>query len=168
MHGTWFPRTWARRSGRPLAAIVLAGAVLTAATPARALDDGEQLLVGGNSGSAGGIRYTAPGLANIYGADFPGTGLGEQAAQIRMTAGTLEKLRVNVVTQGNATSGNVAVTVRINEADTVLTCTVGTAGGDCGSGGKSIAIANGDKLAVEVASTLDAGFWSFTFSMIYD
>jgi len=45
---------------------------------------------------------------------------------------------------------------------------VGTAGGDCGSGGKSIAIANGDKLAIEVDSTLDQGNWTFTYTLIYD
>ena len=167
MQGTWI-RTSPRRGGRLLAAAALAAAMLVVAAPARALDDAQQLLVGGNSGSASSVRYTAPGLANIYGADFPGTGLGEQAAQIRMTAGTVGKLRVNVVTQGTATSGGVTITVRVNEADTILTCAVGTAGGECGSGGKAIAVANGDRLAVKVASTLDQGVWAFTFTLIYD
>jgi len=72
-----------------LFAVALLGASLLAATPARALDDGQQVLVGGSSGGAAGVRYSSPGLANVYGPDFPGAGLGEQAAQIRMTAGLL-------------------------------------------------------------------------------
>lgn len=168
MHGTGFHRTSGQRPARLLASLALVGAVLSAAVPAHAVDDGQQLLVGGTSGSGAGVRYGAPGLANTYNDDFPGTGLGEQAAQIRMTAGTLGKFRASVVTQGNATSGTVTVTVRINEVDTVLTCTVGTMGGDCGTGGKSIAIANGDRLAVQIDSTLDQGFFTYTYTMIYD
>ena len=168
MHGMWFHRTSGQHVFRLLAVVALVGSALSSAVPARALDDGQQLLVGGTSGSASGVRYGAPGLANTYNDDFPGTGLGEQAAQIRMTAGTLGKFRANVVTQGNATSGTVTVTVRINEADTILTCTVGTMGGDCGTGGKSIAIANGDKLAVQIDSTLDQGFFTYSYTMIYD
>lgn len=159
-----------RRTGRIVLLAATAVAALLGGVPerARALDDGQQLLVGGNSGSASGTRFTAPGIANIYSADFPGTSLGEAAAQIRMVAGTVGKFRANVVTQGNATMGSVTLTVKINGIDTDLTCSVGTDGGDCGSGGKTVALVNGDKLAVRVASTLDAGFWTFTFTMTYD
>ena len=146
------------------AAVVIA----VLAGPAAALDDGQQILAGGTSGSGAGVRYGAPGLANTYNLDFPDTGLGEVAAQIRMTEGKLSKFRVSVATQGNATSGSVTVTVRLNEADTVLTCTVGTDGGDCGSGAKSVNVVNGDRLAVEVDSTLDQGFFAYSYTMLYD
>jgi hypothetical protein len=145
-------------------ALALAGM----ARPATALDDGEQLLIGGTSGSGSGVRYGAPGLANTYNDDFPATGLGEMAAQVRMAGGTLRKFRASIVTSGDETSGTVAVMVRVNEADTLLTCSVGIGGGDCGSGGKTIAIAPGDKLAVRVSSTLDTGFWTYSYTMFYD
>lgn len=157
-----------RRGGLAILATTTALLLGGAPAPAVALDDGQQLLIGGNSGSASGTRFTAPGLANIYNADFPDTGLGEAAAQIRMVAGTVGKFRANILTQGNATSGSVTLTVRVNGVDTDLTCSVGKDGGDCGSGGKAIAILNGDKLAVRIASTLDQGFWTFTFTMTYD
>ena len=157
-----------RRAGRAALAGVLALAVAGLPSRAAALTDGQQLLVGGTSGSASGTRYGAPGLANTYNDDFPATGLGESAAQIRMTAGTLGKFRLAVVTEGTATSGTVTVTVRLNGANTVLTCSVGTDGGDCGSGGKAIAIADGDKIAIRVVSTLDVGFWTYSYTMIYD
>jgi hypothetical protein len=137
-------------------------------TGANALEDTTQLLTGGNSGSAGGTRFTAPGLGNTYNADFPGTGLGESAAQIRMTAGVLSKLRVKVVTEGTQDSGTVTVMVRLNGADTELTCSVGIAGGECGAGGKSITILNGDLLAIRVASTYNEGFWAYTYTLLYD
>lgn len=157
-----------RRPGARLAALAAALAIAGGAESARALDDGQQLLVGGTSGSATTTLFTAPGIANTYSNDFPGPGLGESAAQIRMVAGTIGKFRLNVVTQGNATSGTVTVTVRINGLNTDLTCSVGTAGGDCGSGGKTVALLNGDKLAVRVASTLDQGFFTYTYTLTYD
>ena len=158
--------TWRNRRGAILSAAAAALLVILPGS-ALALDDGQQLLIGGNSGSGANTRFTAPGPANIYGADFPDTGLGEAAAQIRMVAGTVGKFRANVVTQ-NATMGSVTMTVRINGLDTELACTVGKDGGDCGSGGKAVALVNGDKLSVRVASTLDTGFWTFTFTMTYD
>jgi hypothetical protein len=124
------------------------------------------LLTGGTSGSASSTRYTAPGLANTYSANFPAAGLGEQAAQIRMRGARLSKLRVSVVTE-NATSGSVTVTVRVNGAPTVLTCSVGFAGGGCGSSPQAEAVVtNGDRLAVEVVSTLDQGLWTFTYTVV--
>jgi len=148
------------------AAVALTIALLAAGlpTPVSAV----QLLVGGNSGSASGTRFTAPGIANIYSIDFPDTGLGEEAAQIRMVGGTLSTFRASIVTQGTAASGSVTLMVRINGSDTMLTCSVGKDGGDCGSGSKSIALLSGDKLAVRIASTLNAGFYTFTFRMTYE
>ena len=132
-------------------------------TPARA--GAKYLLSGGNSGSGGGTRYTAPGLGNIYGPDFPDTGLGEQAAQIRMRAATLSLLKVSVVTS-SATSGTVTVTVRINGAATDLSCSVDSEGGNCATGGaKTVAVSTGDRLAVQVVSTLNEGFWTFTYTV---
>jgi len=157
-----------KRLGARLAAVAAALAIAAAPEAAIALDDGQQLLVGGTSGSGSTNLFTAPGIANTYGNDFPGTGLGESAAQIRMVAGTIGKFRLNVVTQGNATSGTVTVTVRVNGVNTELTCSVGIGGGDCGSGGKTLALLNGDKLAVRVVSTLDQGFFAYTYTLTYD
>lgn len=120
MLGIRIHRSTMRLTDWQLLAVAVLGASLIAATPAHALDDGQQLLVGGSSGGAAGVRYSSPGLANFYGNDFPGTGLGEQGAQVRTTAGTPSKLRANAVTQGTASSGSVTVTVPINAADTVL------------------------------------------------
>jgi hypothetical protein len=149
-----------------LGAVVAATSILVAAS-AMALPDGQQLLIGGNSGSGPSVRYTAPSSGTLYNDDFPSAGKGEAAASVRMPAGTLSKLKVSIVTQGNASSGGVALTVRVNGVDTALACSVGTAGGNCGSGA-SVAVASGDDLSVEIASTLNQGFWTFSYSLVFD
>jgi len=154
------------RAGRLLRAGAL-GALVGLAAPmpwAAAHAAGTKYLMsGGNSGSGASVRYTAPGHGNIYGANFPAAGLGEQAAQIRMRAARIGKLRVSILTE-SATSGSVVVTVRVNGVPTMLTCTVGFAGGNCGSN-DDINVQNGDRLAVEIASTLNQGAWTFTYTL---
>jgi hypothetical protein len=59
------------------------------------------------------------------------------------------------------------VTVRLNGADTALSCSVGTAGGNCGSGA-SVPVAAGDDLAIKIESTLNSGAWAFTYSLLFD
>jgi hypothetical protein len=124
----------------------------------------QQILTGGNSGSGAGTRYTAPGLGNIYGADFPATGLGESAAQIRMPAGTLKKLKITLVTDGAQTSGQLTVTVRVNGIDSALTCSVDFEGAQCKSP-EFVTLLNDDRVALQVSSTLNTGSWAFTYSV---
>src|SRR5262245_28516066 len=112
-----------------LAACVVAAAF--AAGPAPALDDAKQVFTGGNSGSGPSTRYSAPGIGNIYPIDFPSTGKGDAAAQIRMPAGTLSDLRVRVQTEGTATTGSVTVKLRVNGVDTTMSCSLGINGGSC-------------------------------------
>jgi len=165
MYVSGWRTSWAGLATAVVVAALVAGPGVRAAA---ALEDGQQLLTGGNSGSGASTRFTAPGLGNLYGVDFPGTGLGEAAAQIRMTAGVVSKLRVSIVTEGTQDSGTVTAMVRLNGANTELTCSVGIAGGDCGSGGKSFAVLNGDQMAVRIVSTYNEGAWTFTYSLLYD
>lgn len=132
---------------------------------ARAALGAPQFLAGGASGNGAGTRFTAPGLSNIYGVDFPGANLGEQAAQVRMPDGTLRKLKVTVVPDGSQTSGSVTVTVRVNGNDTDLTCSVDFTGGDCKATGIDVVLLSDDRLAIKVVSTLNGGFWAFTYSV---
>ena len=68
--------------------------------------------------------FTGPGWTTTTAPDYPDTGEGEAATQIRMAAGTLKNLRVHVQTQNVPSGGSLIATVRINGADTALTCTV--------------------------------------------
>lgn len=144
---------------------LLAG--LGSGRPAEALGDGKQILTGGNSGSGPSVRYTGPGLGNLYNADFPDTGLGEAAASVVMPGGTLSKLRVSIVTQGTATTGGVVLTVRVNGVATALTCSLPTVGGICKSTETAV-IAAEDLVSIEIDSTLDTGFWTFSYSVVLD
>jgi hypothetical protein len=136
--------------------------------PAEALWDAFQILTGGNSGSGSGVRYASPGLGNTYNSGFPGAGKGLDAAGVRYPIGVLSKLRVSVVTEGTATSGDVMLTVFVNGSATALTCTVGKAGGECSDLVNTVTLAANSKVAIEIDSTLDQGFWTYTYSLIYD
>jgi len=155
-----------------LAVIAASISLLIAAvqpTTALALDDNVQLLIGGsNEGFTPLTIFTAPGLTTAVVANSPGLGLGESAAQIRMVAGTLGKFRASVVPSGEANSGTVTLMVRVNGVDTELTCSVAVAGGECGSGGKTVTLLNGDRLSVRVVSTLNMGSFAYTYTMTYD
>jgi len=140
---------------------------LLTASPVRALDDAQQLLSGGSSMGEGSIIFTSPGMSNQFGTDFPGTGLGSQAAQLRIPKGTLRDLRVSVTTQNVPSSGSATVTVRLNGADTLLTCSVnGT--GYCTST-KSVSIPTGGLVALRVQNTfVGSGLAAYTYSLVYD
>lgn len=121
--------------------------LLTAAIPARALDDGSQLLVGGVLTGAGATVFNVPGTSLAWTEDIPNTGKGEHAAQIRLPASTLSKLRVHVTTQNTPAGGKIHVIVRVNGADTALACAVaGT--GEC-SKNISINVANNALVAIK-------------------
>ena len=155
---------------RSAAAAVAALGILAAASPADALNDSRQVLTGGGT-FAGTVSpvYTSPGHGNVLGPDFPSAGNGENAAQLRMPGGVLKLLKVRVHTQNVPSDGTLTVMVRINNGDTVLTCSV-SGDGNCGTGGKkSVTINNGDLLAIQVASTLeDEGNVAFSYTLIFD
>jgi hypothetical protein len=143
--------------------------VLTVPT-ARAVPDTSQLITGGATTIEGpGVtRFTAPGFANVLTADFPATGLGEQAAAVRMTAGTLSKFRASVTTASAPSGGTFTLMVRVNGADTPLTCSV-TGTGTCSAGNKVRALNNSAVLAVRIVNDLDGGGnVAFTYSMLLD
>lgn len=141
---------------------------LLAPSPAFALDDTKQLLTGGNSLGGASPVFTAPGLGNIYGLNFPKTNDGERAAQVRMPAGTLGLFRVQVRTEKVPTSGILKVTVRLNGLNTALGCQVSSTG-TCSTGATTVAVADDDKLAIRVENTLvDPGFTTFSYSMTFD
>ncbi len=146
---------------------VLAAAYALAASPAAALDDNLQILSGGGSIVAGSSLFTAPGLSNQYGINFPGAGLGEQAASIRMQAGTASNLRVNVVTENVPKSGTLTVTVRKNGNATNLQCSVsGT--GTCNSN-KSVNFGNNARLVINASNNfVESGFVAYTYTLVYD
>jgi len=143
------------------------GALLLAATPAGALGDTQQLLAGGNSMGEGATQYTSPGFANQFGIDFPGTGLGEKAVQLRMPAGVLSTLRVKLTTQTTPVSGVFSVMVRKNGADTVLTCQL-MATGAC-TALVNVTIANNDRLAVRISNSFTgSGVMGYSYTLLFD
>jgi hypothetical protein len=134
------------------------GAWLFAAPPVRALEDTAQIIAG--SGSAGtGTIFAAPS-GSQYVAEAP--------ASVPFPSGTLSKLRVNLTTQNVPTGGSVSVTVRVNGADTNVTCSL-AASGICTSGNKAKALNNNALVALRVTSDLaDAGTQNFTYSFQLD
>jgi len=164
MLSPWF-QSVSRNAARTAFAIGL-GAWLVAATPAEALNDGTQLLSGGQSTTANSTRFTAPGVGGHYSADFAG-GRGEEAAQIRMPAGVLRNLKVHVMTESIPASGSLRVRVRIDGANTVLTCQVaGT--GDCAKN-KAVNVPAGGRLAISSSNTfVGAGAIAYSFTLLFD
>jgi hypothetical protein len=155
------------------AAVMALGVALAvwslAPPPAGALNNRQQILTGGGSQTQGGLSWTAPGFSNVFGNDFPSAGAGETAAQLRMSGGgVLSLLWVRVNTATVPTSGNLTVMVRVNGADTTLTCTV-LASGQCQSGAASVTIPNGARLAVRIANTFpDSGNVAYSYTMLLD
>jgi len=147
---------------------VVLGVVPVALTPADALNRERQILSGGfNQGPSATLLYTAPGWTTALDANYPNTGDGENAAQLRMPAGTLSRLRVRVRTQNAPTSGTLTVMVRINGANSTVTCSVsGT--GNCNSP-NAVAVPNNGRFAIQVNSTLaDEGNWTLTYTLEFD
>jgi hypothetical protein len=76
----------------------------------------------------------------------------ENQVQMRMSPGTVSKLRVTMRTIGTLTgSGQLTATVRINGANTTVTCQM-SAAGDCDSGTASVAVADDDRLTVMISN----------------
>jgi hypothetical protein len=141
-----------------------------AAPPAGALNNRQQILSGGSSlNSTITTAWGAPGLQNAVTDDWPAAGLGERSTQIRMSGGgVLSLLWVRITTQNVPSSGSLTVTVRVNDADTTLTCTV-LASGQCQTGAASVTIPNGARLAVRLDNAfVGAGNFSYTYTMLLD
>jgi|GEM_PF-2623998 len=134
------------------------------ATSAR-VGDVRQILTGGfNQGAAFANGFTGPGWTTTLSPDYPDTGEGEAAVQIRMPAGTLSNLRVHVQTENVPAGGTLTVMVRVNGADTALSCSV-TATGDCTDTG-SVNISANDRVALEITTDLNTeGNWTLTYSI---
>jgi hypothetical protein len=146
---------------------LVAALTLSAVAAAHALDDRKQLMVAGSSQGTGAIQYSAPGMSNVFSQDFPDTGLGPLAASIRMPAGTLGNLKVNVVTQNTPSSGNLRVRVLVNQAATAITCVV-TGTGICNKN-STIPIANNDLLTLRISNTFpDSGVIAWTATLEFD
>jgi hypothetical protein len=105
----------------------LAAAALLGFAPPGALAQGDRpevpylgaVLTGGGIVSAVGASWSAPGLNEIVSTEL--------LAQVPLPAGTLKNLRVFVKPTGQ--NGGAAVfTLRVNGADTPLTCVVGVVG----------------------------------------
>jgi len=144
-----------------------AALLLAAAVSAHALDDARQILVAGNAQGEGATQYGGPGMSNVYGTDFPGTGQGKDAAAIRMPAGTLTNLKVNLVTQTTPSSGSLRVRVLQNGMSTNLTCAL-MATGTCNSA-TSLAIAANDKIVLKVSNNFaNAGTSAWTATLEFD
>lgn len=112
--------------------------------------------------------YSAPGLQNAFGLDFPSAGEGPSAGSIRMPeAGKLSKLRVHVVTTSTPASGSLTVTIFKNGNPTNMKCSV-TGEGNCNSS-NSVNFSAGDRLVVEAMNTFDgSGLLTYTYAMILD
>lgn len=140
---------------------------VASALSAHALDDARQILTAGSSQGQGTVQFTGPGMSNVYTPDFPNTGLGEQAASIRFPAGSLSNLRVNVVTSSAPSSGMFRARVRINGADTTLSCMV-TGTGICTRVPAIVVHAN-DLVTLKVENTfVGSGSLAWTASMEFD
>ena len=148
-------------------AAAIAATLMIGQGPAAALDDARQVLTAGGSLTQGATLFTAPGLYTAYTADFPNTGQGESAASIRMPAGSMTALRVHVVTTNAPSSGSFRARLRINGADTALTCqTMGT--GSCTSQ-QVVTIHTNDLLAIMVSNTfVGSGTMGWTATMEFD
>ena len=140
---------------------------LATAVSAHALSDTKQIMVAGTSQVEGGLSYAGPGMSNVFGADFPNTGLGEQAASVRMPAGSLSRLRVNVVTQNTPSSGFLRVMLRINGANTTLTCIV-TGTGICNRN-QTVAVPNNALVTFRISNNfVGSGLLTWTATMEFD
>ena len=140
-----------RRGG--FVAVVALAAMVLGSRVAAAAGATDRVLTGGFSSGTTSPAWTSPGLSNVYGNDFPETGAGESSAQMRMPEGILRRLRVSLKDR-NQTSGTVTVMVRLNGADTALTCTVNVVG-ICGTpAGVEVAMNAGDLLAIRVDNNL--------------
>ena len=151
------------------ATVLMAGlGIWLLATPrAGALDDTSQVLTGGHLMQAGQIVLTSPGYTQAQ-AESDFNNQGEAFVQLLMPAGTLSKLRVKVTTATAPTSGSFTLMVRVNGADTNLTCTV-NGPGTCSTGTKVKALANNSRLAIKTTSNfVDAGTIGYTYTMQLD
>ena len=139
-----------------------------AAPPAEALNNRQQLLLGG--GNWGGVSpvFSAPGMP-IVGNDFPSAGMGETGVQVRMSGGgVLSVLFVRLRTQNVPSSGSLTVMVRINGADTAMTCQV-FGSGQCAFTASTVTINNGDRLALRITNDfVGAGSLIVSYSMLLD
>jgi hypothetical protein len=147
--------------------VTVAAALTMAATvSAQALDNGKQILSAGTSQGEGAVQYTSPGMSNAYTENFPNTGQGQQAASIRMPAGTISNLRVNVVTANVPTSGFFRVLLRINGTSTLACSVTGT--GMC-SKLSSTAVPADALVVLKVYNTfVGSGNLGWTATMEYD
>ena len=141
---------------------------LLAATPTAALNDTSMLFTGTYFyGGADGNYYMVLGTSIAFNENTPAAGLGEQAAQVRMRAGTLSTLRVNVVTATAPTGGTLKVIVRKNGKNTILNCEV-TGTGFCGKNG-NVSLSNSSLVTVKLIDTLaDSGTVTITYTLVYD
>lgn len=146
--------------------LVLAAGLLVG-NPASALNNNRQMMTGGGVWGGSTPIYTSPGLSNLYSPDTPATGDGETAAQMRMEAGVLRDLKVNLRTSTTPSSGSLTVVVRINGTDTKLKCTL-SGKGNCSSS-KKVAINKNDRLAIEITNDfVGAGSLSVTYTIVFD
>jgi hypothetical protein len=142
------------------------GAWLFAGPPARALENNSQIISGGVGIGGGTVFVTPSGPGNS--ADFPSAGIGESVAQAPFPAGTLSKLRVKLFTQNVPTGGSLSVMVRVNGADTTLTCSL-TASGVCTSGNKTKSVNNNGLVALRLTSDLtDAAHTQVSYTLQFD
>jgi len=144
------------------------GVWLLATPPVAAVENTAQLLSGGIGAVEGQTRYTAPGSVHNLTPDSPGPGLGEQAVQIRIPKGQLRDLRVSVTTESVPSSGSLTVMVRLNGANTLLTCSV-TQTADCNSIKAVNVPGGGSRLAIRHSNNfVDAGSILLSYTLIFD
>ena len=143
------------------------GSWLLAASPAGALIDSRQVLAGGNRIGDGATFYTSPGFADQFSVNFPGTGLGEVAVQLRMPAGVLSTLKVKLTTPFTPSSGAFILMVRKNGANTALTCQL-TGSGTC-NGTANVTFAANDRLSVRVSNNfVGPGTSAYSYTLLFD
>jgi hypothetical protein len=153
-----------------MAASVGAAIALWTATPARTLGDAQQILTGGVFATAAATIFTGPGVPFAQLASDLG-GRGENAASVRVPAGTASGLRVRATSESSPSGGNLVVTVRKNGADTALTCTAPstTPNAVCADIADTVAFANNDRMSVKIVNSLTgATTTKVTFSLVFD
>lgn len=93
----------------------------------------------------------------------------EPATQIRMPKGKLTGLKVSMGTENVPDAGVFSVTVRINGADTALSCSL-TAAGFCNSPSMAkVSLAANDRLTVRVLANLNgASTVVYTYSLLFN
>ena len=151
---------------------MLSAAFLAFTAPgAFGIDSGKQILVGGGVTVGDSINYTAPGLSVVFNYALFG-GDDAAAAQLRMpAAGTINTMRLRIVTQNVASGGGFLFQVLKNGVATGMICNIpppATKSANCTSS-QAVGFNAGDRISIKIDTDFfGAGEVAFTHVFVID